>query len=428
MPRYGAGAHDRRGFCREAAGGLAELPDWRKGVAETMTEERPFPLLSIGFRPFFLLGGIWSALALAIWIVAFAAGQPLPTAFPALTWHIHEMLFGFVLAAIAGFILTAVANWTGRRPISGVPLGGLVLLWGAGRILNLFSELAPLWITAAIDTAFPLLLALLVAHEIVAGRSRRNVMMPVPIAMLGLADLLMYLEQAGTSVPGGIGWRIALAAVITLISVVGARIVPTFTRNWLVARGATAFPRSNAWLDRIASVALHAGLLGWALFADMDVFGCLLLLGAALTLVRLARWRGWTTFDEPLLTILHIGYLWMVLGVALLGLATLTPAVPQSAAVHALTAGAIGTMVLAVMTRVCRGHTGRPLTADGLAVMIYGSVNLAALARVGAGLLPEFFMVLLEISAAFWIAAFLLFAIWSAPIVWHPRADQKPET
>jgi uncharacterized protein involved in response to NO len=253
-------------------------------------------------------------------------------------------------------------------------------------------------------------------------------MMPVPVAMLGLADLLMYLEQAGTSVPRGIGWRLALVAVITLISVVGARIVPTFTRNWLVARGATAFPRPNAWLDRIASATLHTGLLGWALFPNMRLFGCLLLLGSALTLVRLAGWRGWTTFDEPLLSILHIGYLWMVLGAALLGLATLTPAVPQSAAIHALTVGAIGTMVLAVMTRVCRGHTGRPLTADWLAIAIYGSVNLAALTRVAAGLLPGFFMVLLEISAAFWIAAFLLFAIWSAPIVWHSRADRKPET
>jgi uncharacterized protein involved in response to NO len=155
-------------------------------------------------------------------------------------------------------------------------------------------------------------------------------------------------------------------------------------------------------------------------------FGLLLLLGSALALARLAGWKGWMTADEPLLLILHIGYLWMIVGAALLGLAVMTTAVPQSAAVHALTAGAIGTMVLAVMTRVCRGHTGRPLTADRFAVTIYGAVSLAGVARVAAELLPGAYFPLLEISAILWIAAFVFFAFWSAPIVWRPRADRQP--
>lgn len=393
-------------------------------LMNSMGERPSLALFSIGFRPFFLLGACWSAIALGIWIIAFATGQSLPTQLPAVTWHIHEMLFGFVLAAIAGFILTAVANWTGRLPVAGGRLAALVLLWGVGRILNLCSMLAPMPVVAAVDIAFPLALALLVAREINIARSRRNFMMPVPIALLAVADLLMYLEAAGAPISSGIGWRLALAAVITLVSVIGARIVPTFTRNWLVARGAASLPYANPWLDRIGSAALHTGLLGWALFPTLWPFGLLLQLGSALTLARLAGWKGWMTADEPLLLILHIGYLWMIVGAALLGLAVMTTAVPQSAAVHALTAGAIGTMVLAVMTRVCRGHTGRPLTADRFTLTIYGAVNLAGVTRVAAELLLGAYLPLLEISAILWIVAFMLFAFWSVPVVWHPRADR----
>jgi uncharacterized protein involved in response to NO len=391
-----------------------------------MNERTALPLFSIGFRPFFLLGACWSAVALAVWIVMFVGGRAAPTALPALEWHIHEMLFGFALAAIAGFILTAVANWTGRPPIAGGRLAALVILWTAGRALNLFSGLASFRIVTVVDVAFPVVLALFVAREIIIARSWRNLMMPFPIVLLAVADLLMYLEAGGEPIPAGLGWRLALAAVITLISVVGARIVPAFTRNWLVARQETTLPFSNAWLDRTASATLHAGLLGWALFPTIWPFGILLLIGAALNFVRLAGWRGWSTTDEPLLLILHIGYLWMIVGAALLGASVVGPAIPRSASIHALTAGAIGTMVLAVMTRVCRGHTGRPLVADRLAVVIYGSVNLAAVARVAAGLLPSLFVPLLEISAILWIAAFLLFALWSAPIVWRPRPDRQP--
>lgn len=382
-------------------------------------------LLSFGFRPFFLLGACWSALALAVWVLSFVTGWPLPTALTPLEWHIHEMLFGFVLAAIAGFILTAVANWTGRRPVSGGPLAALALLWLAGRLLNLVAGLAPLALVAAVDVAFPLVLALVVAREIAAARNRRNWMMPMPIAMLALADLLMYLEAAGIDVPAGIGWRLALAAVITLISLIGGRIVPAFTRNWLSARQRTPAPFIDARLDRAAAVLLPTGLFGWAVFPDVSLFGIVLLLGAALNLARLAGWKGWMTLEEPLLTILHIGYLWMIVGGALLGAAMLTPAIPLSAAIHALTAGTIGTMVLAVMTRVCRGHTGRPLTADSLAVTIYVAVTLAGVTRVAASLLPALFTPLLEISAVLWVAAFLIFAVWSAPVVSRPRADRR---
>lgn len=383
------------------------------------------PVLSIGFRPFFLLGSIWSALALGAWIFAFAGHAALPTPLGALGWHMHEMVFGFVLAAIAGFMLTAVANWTGRQPIRGTLLAGLVLLWALARVLNLLSPAVPLWLIAAVDVSFPALLALLAAREIVAARSWRNLMMPVPIAVLGGGDLLMYLEAAGWPVPTGIGWRLALAAVITLVSVVGARIIPVFTRNWLAARGETSFPVSRVGIDRSASGILHGGLLGWALFPDNRVAGVLLLLGAGLNLARLFGWRGIATWREPLLAILHIGYLWVVIGAALLGVATFTSAIPETAAIHALTAGAIGTMTLAVMTRVCRGHTGRPLRADGPTLLIYSLVVLAAIIRVAAAFFTQVVVALLAISATLWVGAFLLFVGWCAPIVFRPRPDGK---
>jgi uncharacterized protein involved in response to NO len=207
-------------------------------------------------------------------------------------WHIHEMLFGFVLAAIAGFMLTAIPNWTGRTAIQGLPLAGLVLLWLLGRIACLLSALMPFWLAAVIDMAFPCVLFLVTAREIVAARNWRNLPMPAPIAVLGLADLLMYLETTGLGVPAGLGWRLGLAAIIMLISVIGGRIIPNFTRNWLVKQGVTTGSHAHGLIDRAALGTLHAGLLGWAMLPAFRPLGALLLLAAALNLWRLARWRG----------------------------------------------------------------------------------------------------------------------------------------
>jgi uncharacterized protein involved in response to NO len=383
------------------------------------------PLFSIAFRPFFLLGSMWSAAAVGVWVVVYLTGSGLPIRLAPVDWHIHEMVFGFALAAIAGFILTAVANWTGRPPVRGAVLAALTGVWALARGLNLVSSLVPLWLTAAVDLAFPAAITLLVLRETVAARNWRNLMMAAPIAVLGIADLLMYLEAAGRRIPAGLGWRLALAAVITLMAAIGGRIIPVFTRNWLAARGAAALPSSSRGLDRAQSVILHSALLGWAVLPDARAVAVLLILGAALSLVRLAGWRGLATRDEPLLAALHVGYLWMIFGAGLLGVSILVPAVPGTAAIHALTAGAIGTMVIAVMSRVCRGHTGRALTADRLTVVIYALVNLAAMARVVAALWPAAAMQLFALAAALWIAGYLLFAAWCAPVVLRPRPDGK---
>jgi uncharacterized protein involved in response to NO len=384
-------------------------------------ERRYSAILSLAFRPFFLGAGLWSALALALWSGAFMSGLAWPSRFVPITWHIHEMLFGFVLAAIAGFMLTAIPNWTGRKPIHGAPLGCLVFLWLMGRIACLTSALLPFWLAAAIDLAFPFLLFVTAAHEIIAARNWRNLAMPVPIAVLGGADLLMYLEADGFSVPAGLGWRLGLATIIILISVVGGRIIPSFTRNWLVNRGIAKLPAAPSFGDRVALVTLHAGLIGWAFFPALAPVGALLLLAAALNFRRLARWRGPATLSEPLLAVLHLGYLWVGVGAALLGTSMLTDIIPQMAAIHALTAGAIGTMVLAVMTRVSLGHTGRPLKADRTTILIYGTITAAAVARIAAAFISGLQMPLLTLSAMFWIAGFASFAIWYGPMLVAPR-------
>jgi uncharacterized protein involved in response to NO len=402
-------------------------------------------MLTLAFRPFFLAASLWAALALALWIVLFMGGHRLPSRFEPLTWHIHEMLFGFVLAAIAGFILTAIPNWTGRRPIRGGALAALALLWLLGRIACFFSALLPLWVAAAIDLAFPFVLCALAAREIIAARNWRNLAMPLPIGVLGIADLLMYLQLAGVHLSAGLGWRLGLAAIIVLISVVAGRIIPSFTRNWLIKRGtgirasgardtATTRVSATAYLsaalppppglpDRTALATLHAGLIAWALFPALAFPGALLLLAAALNLWRLLRWRGTATLGEPLLAILHIGYAWLVLGAGLLGVSALNGAVPLPAALHALTAGAIGTMIVAVMTRVARGHTGRALHAGPYTVTIYVLVNVGAILRVAAGFGGSSFLLLINLSATAWVAGFLVFALRYGPWLTAPRAS-----
>jgi uncharacterized protein involved in response to NO len=389
-----------------------------------IASSRPAAFWSLAFRPFFLAASLWSAVALGLWIGLFVTGGVLPSRFDPLTWHIHAMLFGFAYAAIAGFMLTAIPNWTGRPPIRGAVLAGLTAVWLLGRIIGLVSAFIPLWLATAVELAFPLLLCIVAGREIIAARNWSNLMMPIPIAVLGIADLLMFLELAGVAPPSGFGWRLAIVAIIALISAIGGRIIPTFTRNWLVKRGEAALPASHGSIDRIALAALHAGLLGWAFLPAARAVGGLLVLAAILNLWRLARWRGLATVSEPLLAVLHIGYLWIVLGAILLGTAVITTAVPEAAAIHAFTAGAIGTMVLAVMTRVSRGHTGRPIEADRTTTLIYATITLSGATRVAAAFAAASTMFLLQLSALLWVASFLLFTLAYGPMLVSPRIDE----
>ena len=377
--------------------------------------------LSYGFRPFFFAAGLWSALALLLWIAVFVTGSTLPRRFDPLAWHIHEMLCGFVMAAIAGFVLTAIPNWTGRQPLSGVSLAVLATLWLLGRVSCLISTLLPSWLALVTDLLFPLLLIAVVSREIVAARNWRHLPMIGGITVLAVGDLMMHLEAVGVALPAGLGWRFALAAIIVLISVVGGRIVPSFTRNWLVKQGAVSLPAEPDGIDRIALGILHGGLFAWVFFPVTHAVGALLLLAAALNFWRLLRWRGGATLAEPFLLVLHVGYGWVVLGTALLGLAIMDADIPQSLAIHALTAGAIGTMTVAVMTRATRGHTGHPLSADRATIAIYLCVNAAAIVRIAAAIGGSWAMPMLAASAILWVGAFALFALVYAPMLLLPK-------
>ena len=379
-------------------------------------------MLGAGFRPFFLAAALWSAIALALWICMLTGAIDLPSRFDPLSWHIHEMLFGFVMAGVGGFLLTAIPNWTGRAPVAGVGLGLLVAAWALGRAVCLVSAWLPVWAAPVADLLFPLALELVVARELIAAGNRRNYPLLVPLVVLGTANLLMHLEALGMAVPPGLGWRLGIATVLVLISVIGGRIIPAFTRNWLTARGATILPAQAGPIDRVALGTLHASLLLWSFLPEAAWVGALLLLGAAANLWRLVRWRGGTTAAEPLLIVLHLGYLWLVAGVALLGLSVLSPAVPAAAALHALTAGTFGTMLLAVMTRVTLGHTGRHLHADGATLAIYVLVTVSTVLRIAAAWPSVATYDALVVAALCWIAAFGLFVVRYGPMLVTRRA------
>ena len=333
-------------------------------------------------------------------------------------WHAHEFLWGYLPAVIAGFLLTAIPNWTGRLPIVGVPLAILWCFWFAGRLAMFVSGYLPIALAAAVDLSFLAALLIVVAREIIAGRNWKNLMVLVVVAILASGNLVFHLQAiAGGNAASGIGVRIGVAAAILLIAIVGGRIVPSFTRNWLAKRGPGALPAQFGWIDQAVLAVTVLALLLWTAFPASAVSGAIGLLAGALNLFRLARWAGWRSFAEPLVAILHVGFLFVPAGFLLTGAAALWPEiVPRPAAQHAWMAGAIALMTLAVMTRASLGHSGRPLAAGKGITAIYGFAIAAAVARVISGIVPAIPW-LLEIAGAAWIMAFLGFVIVYAPLL-----------
>lgn len=395
---------------------MSSVPTSRVGTAPA--------LFAYGFRPFFLGAALWAVVAIALWVGMLTTGLELPSRFDPLSWHIHEMLFGFVLAAVAGFLLTAIPNWTGRRPLSGTPLAILASLWLLGRAASLISAWIPAWAAIAADLSFPVALAGVVAREIIVSGNRRNLPIIVPVTVLALADLLMDSRLEGFGGASSYGWRLGLAAILILISVVAGRIVPNFTRNWLASSRRFPLPPTPGAIDRVSLGLLHASLLAWVLIPTATLVGVGLLCASTVNLWRLLRWQGIATRSEPLLLVLHVGYAWLVVGLAVLGIAVLDSHFPLSAALHALTTGAIGTMILAVMTRATRGHTGRALTADWATTLIYALVVLAAAVRIAAAMTDSIRMDLILGSAALWIGAFSLFTAHYAPLLLRVRSSR----
>lgn len=371
-------------------------------------------VFSFGFRPFFLLGAAWAALAVPVWVWMYVGGGGLASH---RDWHVHEMLFGFLAAVVAGFLTTAVPNWTGRLPVIGAPLAALTGLWIAGRVAMLLQ----FWIgpaAAAVDSAFLLVFAGVIWREVLAGGNWRNLPVCGLVTALAAGNVTFHLNAAlwHTSV----GERLGLAAIVMLLALIGGRISPSFTRNWLKARGSLAEPAPFGLFDRVALALTGAAVLGWVAAPDVPFTGVALVAAGAANLGRVLRWRGWAARGEPLVWILHVGYAWLGLGLLLLGGSLLVAEIPRSAGVHALTAGAIGVMTLAVMTRATRGHAGRPLAADASTLAIYVAVISAAVLRVAAPFWPGAYPGLLMASAALWVAAFGGFAVAYAPMLLKP--------
>jgi len=371
-------------------------------------------LFAYGFRPFFLAAGLWAAFGILLWLPQYLGLVTLPTAFGPLDWHIHEMLYGYVAAAVAGFLLTAIPNWTGRLPVSGWPLAALAALWLAGRIAILSSAAIGGIAAAAIDVSFLLTLAAVAGREIVAGKNWRNLRVLIVIGVLALGNIVFHAEVL-TQGSADYGIRIAIGAAILLISLVGGRIVPSFTNNWLARNNPGRLPVPFSRYD-MATMALSAlALLSWVA-APMHVATGGLLIAAGLAQgLRLARWAGDRTFADRLVLVLHVAYFFVPLGFLLVGVAAFTAVVPPSAGIHAWTAGAIGLMTLAVMTRATLGHTGQALHAGPATQVIYVCVLIGALLRVCAAVHGS--LVLLEAGGALWTAGFAAYVLVYAPLL-----------
>ncbi len=390
-----------------------------KSSAEQMRAWQGPALFSFGFRPFFLFGAFWAAAAMVLWVLMLGGAFTLPSRFDPVSWHAHALLFGYLGAVVAGFLLTAVPNWTGRLPLIGWPLAALFALWVTGRIAILVSAWLPVGLAAVLDLAFPLALCAVILREILAGRNWKNLVVLGLLTVFTAANLIFHVEAAAGGVAAqGAGLRLGLAAAVMMIAVIGGRIVPSFTRNWLVREGCPARPAPPMQpFDRLVLLASAAGLLLWAVLPRAPVTGVVLIGLAGLHAARLFRWQGHLTGREPLVVVLHAAYGFVPLGAAVLGFAILAGGDGAAAAQHLWLAGAVGGMTLAVMTRATLGHTGRALHAGPATVAIYAALFGAVIARAGAGSVPG----LTELSGLLWLAAFGGFVLVYGPLLWRHR-------
>lgn len=384
-------------------------------------------ILTYGFRPFFLFGALWAAIAMAIWIAMLSGAAVLPTAFDPVSWHAHEFLFGYLGAIIAGFLLTAVPNWTGRLPVVGWQLGALVGIWVLGRVAVAGSALIPPAVVIAVDLAFPVALGGLILREIVAGKNWKNLIVLGMLAAFALGNLLYHLDAQNGGYPAhGMGLRLGLAAGVMMVVVIGGRIVPSFTRNWLVKAGSAARPTAPMQhFDRVVILGTLAGLLLWVVRPEDLLTGIALLLVAVGQTVRLLRWQGLRTAADPLVWVLHLGYAFVPFGALLIGLGLVFPTFVSAVAMqHAWMAGAIGLMTLAVMTRATLGHTGKELRAGAGTTALYLAVIASVLMRLAAGIWPELATLFYIFAAILWIVAFGGFAVLYGPLLLRPKPAQ----
>jgi uncharacterized protein involved in response to NO len=392
-------------------------------VSSRSQQRQPLALASKGFRPFFLLASAYAVAIVPLWIAMVSGLARPPTVYlDAVTWHAHEMIFGYTAAVIAGFLLTAVGNWTKRETATGVPLLALAALWVLGRVAMAGAAVLPRGAAAIVDGTFLPALVVVLARPLVAARNRRNFVMLAIVGVLAAANVAVHLDALGVAgdVVGGLARRASLVGVdvvVLVILVMAGRVFPMFTRN---ATGVTSI-RSLPVLDAL-TIATMAVVVAVDAFAPERTNGLVSATAAGvvgvLSAARAAFWGGRHALRTPLLWILHVGYAWVPIGLVLRAVAAFDGSVPRSLATHALTAGAIGSLTLGMMARVALGHAGRPLVAPKLAIVAFVSITVAAITRVFVPLLaPSSYLAALWISAAAWATAFLSYLVAYAPML-----------
>ncbi|HLL13048.1 MAG TPA: NnrS family protein [Rubrivivax sp.] len=373
-------------------------------------------LWQTGFRPFYLLASTFAAVSIGLWAAQLGGWLPRPYLSGAL-WHAHEMLFGFTVAVIVGFLFTAGRNWTQQPTPSGPVLMALAALWLAGRVLVLTPHA---WAAALVNAAFPIAAAILLAVPLWKSRNRRNLFFVGLLLLLGLANIGIHLSQLGViALPPRLGLRVALDVVLFIVVVMAGRVIPMFTNNGVAGAGAVRDPR----VERFALGSVLLLLLIDALGVEGALPAAVAMVGAVAHAWRLMLWKPWRTLRVPLVCVLHAACAWIPLHLVLRATGELgwTSA---AAATHALTVGAIGGLVIGMMTRTARGHTGRLLRADGFDVACYGLVLLAGVVRVVPPLAEPVWSVPAMVgSAALWSLGFALYAVRYAPMLWRPRLD-----
>lgn len=390
------------------------------------TKKPSTALLAHGFRPFFLAVGLFGTLVVLAWAAFYLGGWPLPVGWSPLHWHSHEMLFGLVPAAIAGFLLTAITNWTGTKPLVGIPLLLMLMVWAAGRFAMAFADWLPMLFVTLVDMAFLPVLAFYVGTVLLRYKNYRNLILLAVLVLLSVGNLIMhlgFLKQMPELLR--LGQQIGFDVITLMMIVVAGRITPAFSANWLRGKGKDA-SRVNIspLLDRAAIASVALLLLVNCLPVNGEIVGVLAITAGLINLVRLARWGGWHIRSEPLLWVLHLAYAWIVIALLLRGASAfgaLAPSVWQ----HALGTGAIATLILGVMTRVTKGHTGRALSLQPFAVAIYYGITFAALVRVMAALQWIDFRLGVGLAALGWLIAFILFVGLYGGLLIKPRADGR---
>lgn len=400
----------------------AHSPRRTGGIPRGLSATGPV-LFSYGFRPFFLGGALWACLAMALWIAAVSGHIAVGGDYGAVAWHAHEMLFGFASAIVAGFLLTAVPNWTGRLPVSGPPLVILFSVWVLGRLVMLKPDFLGVLPSVVVESLFlPLMLAVAV-REIVAGRKWADLKVIGGLGALALANICFHYETIMLGGPDH-AERLALAGLTMMIVIVGGRMLPSFTRNWMSKAGRTDFPVPYNRFDLACILLTLPALALWIVAPSSLPTACAAILSAILNVVRLWRWRGWATAREPLLLVLHLAYSLVPAGLIAIA-ASVTGLLEATAATHVLTVGTVAAMMLAVMTRATRGHTGRELAASVTTSLSYVALFLCALVRPAAGFLPDHATVIYSAAAALWIGAFALYLVEYGPML---VARRKPSS